>query len=168
MRQRIVFGFVVIAASVSVAIATPAGAATTRSVKGKVQGSTSANIGSPVHGVSDGALMARHFGRGTYHFEFTGVFNGSTFDLSGPLTFTAANGNVLSGTLSGTAGNLSPSIGSTAPFDLVLTVTGGTGRFAAATGELHLTGTVTVTSIDFTNQTFTASDTGKVTGFVTY
>jgi hypothetical protein len=168
MRRRFVFGFLLIAALALGAIATPAGAATTRFLKGTVQGSTSANMGSPVTGVSDGTLLARHLGRGRYHFQFSGVFNGSTFDLSGPLTLTAADGSVLSGTLSGTAGNLSPFIGSTAPFDLVLTVTGGTRRFAAATGELHFTGTNTVTSIDFTNQTFTASTTGELAGLVTY
>ena len=168
MPRRFIFGFLLIAALALGAIATPAGAATTRPQTGTVQGSTSANMGSPVTGVSDGTLLARHLGRGSYHFQFSGVFNGSTFDLSGPLTLTAADGSVLSGTLSGTAGNLSPFIGSTAPFDLVFAVTGGTGRFAAATGELHFTGTNTVTSIDFTNQTFTTSTTGELAGFVTY
>lgn len=168
MRRRIIFGFVLIAALALGAIATPAGAATTRSLTGTVQGSTSANIGAVVHGVSDGAILAKHLGRGTYHLQFSGFFNGLTFTLSGDLRLTVANRNILSGTVSGTAGNLPPFIGSTAPFDLVLTVSGGTGRFADATGELHFTGTNTVTSIDFTNQTFTASTTGKMAGFVTY
>lgn len=82
----------------------------------------------------NGTGRATHVGRYAYHAEecFDGV---SAF--FGTFTITAANGDTLTATYSGTAAlDLSG-------YDETATITGGTGRFTAATGQLDVSGLIT-------------------------
>ncbi len=63
----------------------------------------------------------------------------STFPYDGTFTITTALGKQLTGTLSGTFS----SPGSPLPFTGTLTITGGTGEYAHATGSLAASGTFT-------------------------
>ena len=87
----------------------------------------------------------RHLGRTTATNEETSTFTPTGIIISNTATYTAANGDQLFVTFSGTAtlpdANLAVSISGTE------TVTGGTGRFAGATGSLSRTGTVSTASL---------------------
>jgi hypothetical protein len=86
-----------------------------------------------------GTVQASHLGRGTFSgIEFTPLFpplcsSGSGTPTSGSNALTAANGDVLQTEFSGTVCQSAPF---TDAFDLTATytITGGTGRFANATG----------------------------------
>lgn len=77
---------------------------------------------------------AAPFGRYTY--RATECFGGSAY--SGAFTMTAANGDALVGIYDGTVGpTADPNV---ATYDQDADVTGGTGRFARATGAFHVSG----------------------------
>ena len=80
----------------------------------------------------EGRGTASHLGRFTVVADFT--LNLATFTASGSVTFTAANGDVLTGTVTGRA----MVGGGIATVTETVTITGGTGRFAGATGTLTL------------------------------
>jgi hypothetical protein len=83
-----------------------------------------------VSALVEGTGQAAHLGR--YTFTFQNVVNTSTMIGTGTLTITAANGDTLTADVTGTAG---PS-GTPNVVHVVetATITGGTGRFADATG----------------------------------
>jgi hypothetical protein len=78
----------------------------------------------------EGGGTASHLGRFTLVADFT--LNLATAIASGSATFTAANGDVLTGTVTGRAAVG----GGIAAVTETVTITGGTGRFAGATGTL--------------------------------
>ncbi len=78
----------------------------------------------------EGGGTASHLGRFTLVADFT--LNLATAAASGSVTFTAANGDVLTGTVTGRA----VVGGGIAAVTETVTITGGTGRFAGATGTL--------------------------------
>ena len=80
----------------------------------------------------EGEGTASHLGRYTLVSDF--ALNIATATASGRVTLTAANGDVLTGTLVGRA---MVAAGIATVTELV-TITGGTGRFAGATGTLTL------------------------------
>jgi hypothetical protein len=78
----------------------------------------------------EGEGTASHLGRFTVVADFT--LNLAAFTASGRVTYTAANGDVLTGTATGRAAVG----GGIATVTETVTITGGTGRFAGATGTL--------------------------------
>ncbi len=84
-----------------------------------------------VSALVEGTGQAAHLGR--YTFTFQNVVNTSTMRGTGTYTFTAANGDTLTADVTGTA------VPSETPGVLYIvetaTITGGTGRFADATGS---------------------------------
>lgn len=91
-----------------------------------------------------GTGTASHLGRYTMVSEFT--LTPATLSAAGRVTFTAANGDVLTATFTGR----SVVTGGTVAIVESLTITGGTGRFAGATGTATLRRTLTrATGISF-------------------
>ena len=84
-----------------------------------------------------GTGNATHLGRYTEHV--TMAINLPTMASTGAARFTAANGDVLLATVAGQATRTSPT---TLSIVEVYTITGGTGRFADATGTFTLNSTV--------------------------
>ena len=80
----------------------------------------------------EGEGTASHLGRFTVVADFT--LNVTTFTATGRVTLTAANGDVLTGTSTGRA----VVGGGIAAVTETVTITGGTGRFAGATGTLTI------------------------------
>ena len=95
-------------------------------------------------------------GTATHLGQFTGTFAAEVSDntATGTFTFTAANGDQLSGTFVGHGVFIPPN---TAKITEVATIENGTGRFAGATGTFTM---VRVDTIDFA--------TGKATGTGTF
>lgn len=81
----------------------------------------------------EGEGTASHLGRFTVVADFT--VNLVTLTGSGSVAFTAANGDVLTGTVTGVA----VVSGGIAAVTETVTITGGTGRFVGATGTLTVT-----------------------------
>ena len=71
---------------------------------------------------------------GAYSFETQECFNNTTLTFSGSFTIAAANGDTLSGAYAGNITGFLDDV--TAAYVFTATVTGGTGRFAGATGTL--------------------------------
>ena len=86
--------------------------------------------------VRDGGGTATHLGKYTEHI--TMQINLPTRHSMGAATFTAANGDTLTATVEGQATPASPGVLSIVE---VYTITGGTGRFAGATGTFTLEST---------------------------
>ena len=76
---------------------------------------------------------------GSYTEHVTEVINLPTLSATGTATFTAANGDTLLATVAGQATRTSPT---TLSIVEVYTITGGTGRFADATGSFTLKSTL--------------------------
>jgi hypothetical protein len=89
----------------------------------------------------EGTGTATYLGRYTEHV--TMVINIPTLSSTGAATFTAANGDTLLATVAGQATRTSPT---TLSIVEVYAITGGTGRFADATGTFTLKSTVDQTT----------------------
>ena len=89
----------------------------------------------------DGTGTATYLGRYTEHIVMT--INLPTLSSTGTATFTAANGDTLTATVVGQATRTGPT---TLSIVEVYTITGGTGRFADATGNFTLHSTVEQTT----------------------
>jgi hypothetical protein len=89
----------------------------------------------------EGTGTATYLGRYTEHV--TMVINIPTLSSTGTATFTAANGDHLLATVAGQATRTSPT---TLSIVEVYTITGGTGRFAGATGSFTLESTLDQTT----------------------
>jgi hypothetical protein len=100
----------------------------------------------------EGTGTATYLGRYTEHIVMT--INLPTLSATGAATFTAANGDTLLATVVGQATRTSPT---TLSIVEVYTITGGTGRFADATGSFTLESTL--------NQT-TGVSTGTLSGAI--
>ena len=89
----------------------------------------------------DGTGTATHLGKYTSHASLQ--VNVLTFRGTGVATFTAANGDTLTTTVvgQGTPNTVPPTVLSIVE---VFTITGGTGRFAGATGSFTLNNTLDV------------------------
>jgi hypothetical protein len=133
--RRLIFlsSLVLAVAALSPAAALGAAKGTDRPVKGTSTSTSIVDIATGT-GTVDGSGQLSHLGRFTFHNDFT------SFTLTGPDTFSftltaiivAANGDEIFTTATGT-GTLTAT-GSEAT--LVSTITGGTGRFADASGTL--------------------------------
>ena len=86
-----------------------------------------------------------HLGRTTASVEETGTFTASGPLIAAVITYTAANGDQLVTTFSGTA--TFPNQNGVVAVTGSETVTAGTGRFVGASGSMLRTGTVSVVSL---------------------
>ena len=86
----------------------------------------------------DGAGVASQVGSYTYASQECVDFGVYPFALLGIFTITAANGDAVIGTYTGTA--VFADDGVTILYEQQVSVTGGTGRFAQANGQLAVTG----------------------------
>jgi hypothetical protein len=83
----------------------------------------------------DGMGNATHVGR--YAYAALECFNPASLLYRGEFTITAANGDILRGTYSGEVVDI---VGTVGLYEQDAVVTGGTGRFAGASGQLHVSG----------------------------
>jgi hypothetical protein len=161
--RRLIFlsSLVLAVAALSPAAALGAANGTDRPVSGK---STSTTTVDPVAGtgISDWSGQISHLGAFTFHNDFT------SFTLTSPTTFSftltasvvAANGDVIFTTATGTGTLTATGSEST----LVSTITGGTGRFADASGTL----TSSISSVNVPSMPGTSNDTETHTGQISY
>jgi hypothetical protein len=118
----------------SVAAAPAAQSSTEVPFRGTLQ-AVETHTGSPpvLHSVLTGTGQATHFGRFTATFEFD-IQLGLPSTTTGIFTVTAANGDSISGTLTG-SGTASSGI---VTIEETATITAGTGRFADVTGSFRI------------------------------
>jgi hypothetical protein len=113
-------------------------------VKGTASGNVTVTLGAPLHIAIDLNGVATHFGRYSVHAEADAEILGGEVAGDGPFTATTANGDQLTGTFTVTGPLPSGTVHETTA---VLTITGGTGRFADASGTFTSENLVTPTCI---------------------
>jgi hypothetical protein len=140
-RHSLLVGLVAAFATSLAIVATSAVAAETP-FKGSVNAVETGTIMFPTRFLDrEGTGTATYLGRYTEHV--TMEINIPTMSSTGTATFTAANGDTLLATVAGQATRTSPT---TLSIVEVYTITGGTGRFAEATGSFTLQSTVDQTT----------------------
>lgn len=101
-------------------------------IKGSFAGTSSFTVNFPIiHASFAGVGQMSHLGRTTYQGELDTLIGPQT--ATGTITFTAANGDTLTATISGIIPPPDPQ--GMGEFDLTDTITGGTGRFSGASGS---------------------------------
>ena len=164
MRKAIMIAGLILA----VGVLAPAGAlgkagGTDRPIKGNVSGTTVLDLGTLTF-VSDTTGTLSHLGTTTTHFEATLTPTGpSTFTVAGSFVTVAANGDQLFATFTG-SGTLDASGNATGT--ATSTFTGGTGRFAGASGTV--TGPFSQVMISTTGTTSTFATDISLTGTISY
>jgi len=135
--------FVGLVAAFAVSLASVASAVAAETpFKGKVNAVETVAVAPPTLSVTrDGTGTATYLGRYTEHVTL--VINLPTLSSTGAATFTAANGDDLLATVAGQATRTSPT---TLSIVEVFTISGGTGRFADATGTFTLKSTLDQTT----------------------
>ena len=136
--------FVGLVAAVSVLLASVAVSAVAAETpfKGTVSAVETGQTVFPIRTITrEGTGTATYLGRYTEHV--TAQINVLTMAATGAATFTAANGDTLSASVVGQATRIGPT---TLSIVEVYTITGGTGRFADATGSFTLHSTVEQTT----------------------
>jgi len=130
---------VVLVVAVAVALASVAVAVAAESpFKGTVNAVETSQVVFPIASIDRvGTGTATHLGKFTEHV--TEQVNLLTLSATGAATFTAANGDTLTASVTGQATETSPGVASIVE---VYTITGGTGRFAGATGTFTLESTL--------------------------
>jgi hypothetical protein len=161
-HRAIITASLVLALAVLVpASATAKAGGTDRPVSGK---STSTTTVDPVAGtgISDGSGQLSHIGAFTFHNDFTSVTltSPTTFSFTLTASVVAANGDLIFTTATGTGTLTATGSEST----LVSTITGGTGRFADASGTL----TSSIISVNVSGTPGTSNDTEIHTGQISY
>jgi hypothetical protein len=130
---------VVAAAAVSLASIAVSAVAAETPFKGTVNAVETSQVVFPIASVTrDGGGTATYLGKYTEHI--TMQINIPTRHGIGAATFTAANGDTLTASVDGQATPTSPGVLSIVE---VYSITGGTGRFASATGTFTLESTLT-------------------------
>ncbi len=121
----------VITALLFLSLASPAVAADQVPFKGRLEGSVAVTVTVPPFAsvFAEGTGNATHLGRFTW--EFPHMVNQAIRVGEGTYTLTAANGDTVTIDVTGTATLIAPGVLSTTETG---TITGGTGRFADATG----------------------------------
>ena len=141
IRHPLLVGLVA-AFAVSLASAAVGAAAAETPFKGTVTAVETGTVVFPTRFVDrEGTGTATYLGR--YTERVTMVINIPTLSSTGAATFTAANGDTLLATVAGQATRTSPT---TLSIVEVYTITGGTGRFADATGSFTLESTLDQTT----------------------
>ena len=160
MRRFTIFLALLAVAALSPAAALGKAGGTDRPVRGTSTSTTTVNLATGT-GISDGSGQVSHLGAFTFHNDFTGfTVTGDTFSWTQTATIVAANGDEIFATAVGT-GTLS-----TGEATLVSTFTGGTGRFADASGTL--TTSISSVIISQVGTTITSEDTEIHTGQISY
>jgi len=146
--------FVGLVAAIAVSLASIAVAVAAETpFKGKVRAVETGTVAFPTLFLDrEGTGTATYLGRYTEHV--TMVINIPTLSSTGAATFTAANGDTWLATVAGQATRTSPT---TLSIVERYTITGGTGRFADATGSFTLHSTL--------NQT-TGASSGRLSGAI--
>jgi hypothetical protein len=141
IRHPLLVGLVA-AFAVSLASVTASAVAAETPFKGTVNAVETGTVVFPIRTITrKGTGTATYLGRYTQHV--TAVINVLTMHAIGSATFTAANGDTLSASDVGQATRIGPT---TLSIVEVYTITGGTGRFADATGSFTLESTVDQTT----------------------
>jgi hypothetical protein len=127
---------IVVVTVVALSPATAAGKAKrTRPLKGKSMVTAVVDVRTG-KGPTDGEFVLTRLGRGTLHADSFGfALTGNTFTFSDTVTLIAANGDKVFATDKGT-GTVT---GTGITLAIVGSITGGTGRFAGATGRFTIT-----------------------------
>jgi hypothetical protein len=142
IRQLLLFVGLVAAFAVSLASVAVSAVAAETPFKGTVNAVETGTVVFPTRFLDrEGTGTATYLGRYTEHV--TMEINIPTMSSTGAATFTAANGDTLLATVAGQATRTSPT---TLSIVEVYTITGGTGRFADATGSFTLNSTVDTTT----------------------
>ena len=143
MKIRHSLFFALVAASaVSLASTAVSAVAAETPFKGTVTAVETSQLVFPIASVNrEGTGTATHLGKYTEHV--TGQVNVLTMSATGAATFTAANGDTLSASVVGQATRIGPTVLSIVE---VYTITGGTRRFAGATGTFRLESTLEQTT----------------------
>jgi hypothetical protein len=135
MRKAILLAGLVLAVSaLSATTALAKAGGTNRPVKGTALGEVTVPIPS-LHLTADASGVLTHLGKYTGHFEGSAEIVGGRTLGEGTVTLVAANGDELTGTF--TLNGALPS-GEVHSLTVVLTITGGTGRFADASGTITI------------------------------
>jgi hypothetical protein len=141
IRHPLLVGLVV-AFAISLAIGAASAVAAETPFKGTVSAVETGTVVFPTRFLDrEGTGTATYLGRYTVHV--TMVINLPTLSSTGAATFTAANGDTLLATVAGQATRTGPT---TLSIVEVYTITGGTGRFADATGSFTLESTLEQTT----------------------
>ena len=141
IRQSLFVGLVAAFSVFLASVAVSAVAAETP-FKGTVSAVETGQTVFPIRTITrEGTGTATYLGRYTEHV--TAQINVLTMAATGAATFTAANGDTLSASVVGQATRIGPT---TLSIVEVYTITGGTGRFADATGSFTLHSTVEQTT----------------------
>jgi hypothetical protein len=133
-KGTILAALVLVLAALSPASALAKAGGTDRPVKGTALGAVTATIPA-LHLTADASGVSSHLGKYTGHFEGNGEIVGGRTLGEGTFTLVAANGDELTGTF--TLNGALPS-GEVHSLTVVLTITGGTGRFADARGTITI------------------------------
>lgn len=134
--------FVGLVAAFAVSLASVSAVAAETPFKGKVNAVETGTVVFPTRFLDRGGTgTATHLGR--YTEQVTMVINIPTLSSTGVAAFTAANGDTLLATVVGQATRTSPT---TLSIVEVYTITGGTGRFADASGSFTLKSTLDQTT----------------------
>ncbi len=146
--RKVVFA-IAAALAVTMFFVAPANGAThgtDRPFNGSGSGTATITTAGPPQVISlDGQLLASLTGRSTFHADIsTPGLVGTTFTFTGTNTITAANGDTVAESLGG-SGQVIGQNPLTETVTFVATITGGTGRFAGATGSTTVTGTLVQT-----------------------
>lgn len=135
----------------------------TRPLKAVISGATSLTPTAPgvFAGASEGSIRARQLGDGTYRLRMTARAQGDGgWAVEGRFKVIAADGDKLRGTLTGTVEPASDGFA----VRFRDRVTGGTGRFAGAEGQLSCRGLTRIVSVDPDTGAIGTSDSGTWTG----
>jgi hypothetical protein len=142
---------------------------TDRPVMGDSVGTVTFGLGAfPLPASASGTGHVSQLGNTTYSLDFTITPTGlTTFTVAGTQTLVAANGDQLFATFTGTGVADSPfAVGQRSVTTSQFTVTGGTGRFADATGTL--TSVVVSEVLTIAGGFATDSQEGTITGTISY
>ena len=136
--RRPLFLAVIAVAAVSLTIIAASAVAAETPFKGTVNADETVVPSPPTASLTrDGTGTATYLGRYSEHILMT--INLPTLSSTGTATFTSANGDTLTATVIGQATRTGPT---TLSIVEVYTITGGTGRFADATGSFTLESTL--------------------------
>ena len=145
MKIRHSLFFALVAASaVSLASSAVSAVAAETPFKGTLNAVETSHLVFPIASVDrEGTGTATYLGKYTEHATLQ--VNVLTMSSTGAATFTAANGDTLTASITGQSTLTSPGVLSIVE---VYTITGGTGRFAGATGTITLESTLNLTTED--------------------
>lgn len=132
-HRLILCGLVLALVPLSPASAAAKAGGTDRPVKGTASGTATGTLGARLGITIDLAGVATHLGKYTVHVDAVGVISGGEVVGDGTFTVVAANRDQLTGTATFTAPLPTGEVHTTTAF---LTITGGTGRFADASGTI--------------------------------